>query len=213
MCTAHAAHRQRHTSSVCAHTPAGSLGPAGCCTPTHTPTPTFPQPGHGHPLPSQPPTLPRGRGSCLRCRSRLPGPPSTGAGATGARLVLLPLRCLAPVLSGSRLPAVRDHPTDARARPILGTAAGNPDGEKSWSPCGIGVGRVCVECGCPCPALPVLGYPSTARLSGWRGVPCPGGGLKGGSVPGVQVCHKEPREESSPGPDPLCRIPQRRATL
>lgn len=109
--------RHWHTSSVCAHTPTGSLGPGGCCTPTHSPTPTFPHPGHGRrlPLPSRPPALPRGRSSCLRCWSRLPGPPSTG-GATGASLVLLPLPCLAPVLMDSRLTAAWDHPTDARPR-------------------------------------------------------------------------------------------------
>lgn len=150
----------------------------------------------------EPPALPsRHRGGSYRGIAAAAASPVPGTGVDG-------------------FPAVRDYPTDARPRPILGTAAGNPDREKSWIPRGIGMGwepRICCEwsVGAPAwhcqalrrwdvPALPdsVSGSGPHAQVGDSREVPCP-----------VSRCVREPREESSPGPDPLCHIPQRRATL
>lgn len=160
-----------------------SRGPRGCCTHTHVPKPRpWAQAPPPFPAPRSPP-----RPQFLFTVLEPPARPSRHrGGATGASLVLPPLPCLAPVLRGSRLSGIAP-------RPVLGRAAGNPDGEKSRTPCGSGgTELLCVGCGCP-----VLGCPSTARLSmpGWR------------AQGRVQVCHQEPREESSPGPEPRCRIP------
>lgn len=186
---------------LCVHTqPGPGLGPGGCCPPPTVPHPRSHSPamgsGRAPSLPS-PPRSPAAAVPVYGDGAACPALPAPGRGLPGHR------RCRRLCRAWQRcwlFPAVRDHPEDAR--PVLGTAAGNPGGEKSWmEPVwhrrGLGAMRLlCVGCG-----------------GSAVGVSQPSRGLRGGPRPGVQVCHKEPREESSPGPDPLCRIAQRRATL
>lgn len=219
VCTAtraHLAHRHRHTSSVCAHTVARPRWVLHPQPRSHTHVPT-PRPWAQAPPPFPAPRAPP-RPQFLFTVMEPPARPSRHrrGGVTGASL--LPLSCLAPVLMGSRMrgitPRVQDHGSfwEQQQEILTGKRAG-PCVASAWAGChGAAVSAVWV----PLPGTagtPVLGCASIAGCSGWSRVSCPGGGLKEGSMPGVQVCHKESKEESSPGPDPLCRIPQRRATL
>lgn len=148
VCTATRAHPDTGTRAPCVHTlPRARWAPVGAAPPPTLPHPRSHTPamGAGSPSLPGPPRSPAAAVPVYGDGAACPALPAPG-GATGASLVLLPLPCLAPVLMGSRLTAAWDHPTDARPRPVLGTAAGNPDREKSWTPGGAGMGRVPPSC-------------------------------------------------------------------
>lgn len=198
MCTAHP-HTHTGTGALCVcvrtqHCP--GLGPGGCCPPPTVPHPRSHSPamgsGRAPSLPS-PPRSPAAAVPVYGDGAACPALPAPGRGLPGHRCCCRRL-CRAWQRCGCSRPCGitprMRGPFWERQQEIL---------EPVWHRRGPGAMKLlCVGC--------TAGHFAV-------GVSQPSRGLKGRSRPGVQVCHKEPREESSPGPDPLCRIPQRRATL
>lgn len=171
-----------HELRACARSRSAPVGAA--------PPATLPHPrSHTRPWPQAPPPFPAPRApprpqflfTVMEPPAR-PSPHRRGGdrGTAGAAASLV------PGTGADGFPAVRDHPMDARPRLILGKAAGNPDGEKSWTPRGIGMGRVPRSCcewsvgaparcwDVPAPQDCLAGAGSYAQVGGSRQVPCPG---------------------------------------